>query len=60
MSNTDIVKRLADGHRVCEIAAEFKVNKRTVEARIVLIRERMVCKTTTQLVAVFLRKKLIN
>ncbi len=60
MTNSEIVQKLSDGYVVREIAIEAKVSRRTLEERIFVLRKQCLCKTTTQLVANYLRRKLIE
>lgn len=55
-----IVKMLADGSTVPEIAEGFSINTRTFEKRISLLKNMYGCKNITNLVAYFLRNKLIK
>lgn len=60
MTNAQIVQRLADGYVVREISAESGINRRTLEERIMNLRNQCLCKTVAQLVANYLRRKLIE
>jgi len=60
MNNSKIVQLLADGYTVKEISVELNINKRTLEKRILDMRDRFICKTVSQLVANFIRKGLIQ
>lgn len=60
MSNTEIVQLLANGYTVPEIAKEKMIPKTTLHKKIYILRERCVCKTVSELVANYLRKKLID
>lgn len=60
MTDVELVKRLADGNTIIEISKSSGINRRTLEKRIVVLRERCLCNTVAQLVAVYFRKKLIE
>lgn len=60
MNDATLIKFLSDGYSIREIAKECGVEKRVLEYRIVILRDRQLCKTVTQLVANFLRKRLIE
>lgn len=60
MTNSQLVQYLADGYTVSEIADEEKVSRRTLEKRILNLRNECLCKTVAQLVANYLRRKLIK
>lgn len=60
MTDCELVQMLSDGYRVIEISVEKSINKRTLEKRILVLRERCVCKTVTHLVANYLRRGLIK
>lgn len=60
MNNSEIVQYLANGYKVREIAEIANINRRTLEDRILDLRERHLCKTVTHLVANYLRKKMIE
>lgn len=55
-----IVEMLADGHHCQDIADEFKLSSRTIEVYVTKLRQRFVCATHAQLVAVFIRKGIIE
>lgn len=55
-----IVQQLANGLRPKQIVAHVNRSYRTIEARIDVLKEMFDCVTTAQLVAVFLREKLIS
>lgn len=56
----DIVQLLADDCSVAKIAEKLKMNKRTLEAKIILIKKATNVKTLYGLVALFFRNKLIK
>lgn len=56
----DIVKLLADGYTVKEAADKFGSNPRTLEHRIIAMRNKYFCPNTVALVALFLRNKFIE
>ncbi len=60
MSNCELVQRLADGYKVAEIAKEFNISVTSLQKKIYILRERLLCKTVSHLVANYLRKKLID
>lgn len=55
-----VVGLIADGLTVSEIAGEIKGKGRTIEYQLSQLKTRLQCKTSAQLVAFFLRNKLIN
>lgn len=55
-----VVKLLADGCTVPEIAKALALNSRTLETRVSNIRERYTARNIAHLVAIFLRNKLID
>lgn len=56
----DLVQRLADGRTAEEIAIVVGVNRNTLQSRINFLKVRLNCNNTPNLVAFFLRKKLID
>ena len=42
MTDCELVQMLSDGYRVIEISVEKSINKRTLEIRILVLRERCV------------------
>jgi DNA-binding NarL/FixJ family response regulator len=60
ISDSDLIQFLADGYRIVEIAKQTNINKRTLESRLAIIKDRSLCKTYGQVIAVYLRKKLIK
>jgi DNA-binding CsgD family transcriptional regulator len=56
----DLVKMLSDGKRASEIAQVFEKSVRTVETNMSTLRAKTNCRTLPQLVALFLRSKLIE
>ena len=59
MSNYEIVQMLADGYTVSEIAKEKNLPIPSLQKKIYILRERMLCKSVAHLVANYLRKELI-
>jgi len=55
-----IVKCISDGYTLKSIAALMPINIRTLENRIFIIRNTYNAKSLAHLVAIFLRKELIN
>lgn len=60
MTDAILIKFLSDGYSIREISKECNIEKRVLEYRIVVLRDRQLCKTVTQLVANYLRKRLIE
>lgn len=60
MTNSEIVQMLSNGYKVAEISKEKNIPKPSLQKKIYILRERCLCKTVAQLVAVFLRKGLID
>jgi DNA-binding CsgD family transcriptional regulator len=60
MKDKDIVKKLSDGYTAKDIADEFSINVRTLEAKLIRLRDKSGSKNTTHMVANYLRKKLIK
>ena len=60
MTDCELIKFLSNGYTVKEISIEKKINKRTIEKRIFVLRERFLCKTVTQLAVTYYRKNLIS
>jgi DNA-binding NarL/FixJ family response regulator len=60
MTNIEIVQMLANGYKTHEIAKEFGTTRLYVAKKINEIRDRCLCKTYGQLIAVYFRKKLIE
>lgn len=56
----EIVQFLADDYSVTKIAEKIKINRRTLEAKMILIKKECGVKTITGLVALFFRNKLIK
>lgn len=56
----EIVKLLADGYNVREVSEKMKTNKRSLEAKLALMRGKYRTTTLAGLVAIFLRNKLIE
>lgn len=55
-----VVNYLASGLSVSKIGKEFKMDDRSVEYKIAKLKTRLQCNTAAQLVAYFLRNKLID
>lgn len=55
-----IVRHLAQGKSVGEIATLLRVNKRTLEAQIGKLKDKFECKTLAHLVATFIRNKVFK
>lgn len=60
MSNAQIIQKISDGYTIREIAVEASVNRRTLEDRILRLREMCNCKTVSHLVANYMRRGLIR
>lgn len=60
MSNAEIVRCLADGFTIPEIAKNNNLKKRGLEERVKKIRETVSANTLAQLVAKYLRSKIIE
>lgn len=60
MTNADIVREIADGFTIPEIASKNNIKLRSLEERIKQIRKICGAKTLAQLVANYLRKKIIE
>ena len=58
MKDSEIIQHLANGMTVNEIAELSGKNKRSIEGRISVLRERHDCKTVTQLVVCYIKKGL--
>lgn len=58
--DADIVQMIADGMTAKEIAPHYGVKDRAIEARILNLRNRIGCKNTYGLVAIFFRNGLIK
>jgi len=56
----EIVQLLSDDYSVTKIAEKIKMNRRTLEAKMILIKKECGVKTITGLVALFFRNKLIK
>jgi DNA-binding CsgD family transcriptional regulator len=59
MTDCEIVQKLANGYTATEVSVENKINRRTLEKRIEILKQRTLSKNTTNLIANYLRKKLI-
>jgi DNA-binding CsgD family transcriptional regulator len=55
----ETIKLLADGKRMPEIANDLGISRRTVEQRILAIREKLGAKTPEQAVAISVRSAII-
>ena len=60
MTDEQLIKELSTGLTVKEIADNFSINNRTLEARLVRLKDKNSCKNNTALVAFFLRNNLIK
>lgn len=60
MTDTQIVKMLSNGHTVKEIADKAEMNIRSMEAKLIRIRDRSNSLNAAHLVANYLRKGLIK
>jgi DNA-binding NarL/FixJ family response regulator len=60
MTNIEIVQRLANGETMAKIAKDVNISVFYLHKKVAEIRVRCLCKTRCQLVAVYLRKKLIE
>lgn len=56
----EIVQLLANDYSVTKIAEKIKMNRRTLEAKMILIKKECAVKTIYGLVALFFRNKLIK
>ena len=56
----DLVRFLADGYTVAEIAKKISVNRRTLETYVLLVKKKFQSTTLANLVAIFLKNKLID
>lgn len=59
-TNEEIVLHLSNGLTVSKIADKLKMNPRSLEARLVRLKDKNGCLNSPQLVAFFLRNKLIK
>lgn len=57
---TEIVKLLADGNTIPDIAVKMGLNRRSLEAKVATLKDKYRSSTVAHLVAVFLRNKLID
>ncbi len=60
MTDCELLQMLADGYTVIKIANEKEINRRTLEKRIIILRDRCNAKTVTELVAKYFRLSLIS
>jgi len=60
MTDCELLQMLADGYTVIQVAKDKNVNRRTLEKRIITLRDRCEAKTVTELVAKYFRLKLIT
>jgi len=58
--SVSLVQLIADGFKVSEISKKVKVNRRTLEQHIEKIKIEYAAKNSCNLVAIFLRNKLIK
>lgn len=56
----NVVRLIADGYSVPEISSMVKLHKRNVEYKLGKLKTRLQCATLAELVAFFLRHKLIE
>jgi DNA-binding CsgD family transcriptional regulator len=54
------VQLLANGYTVYKIASKLSINRRTMEMKLVRLKEKVNAKNINQLVAIFLRNKFIE
>jgi len=59
-SDAEIAQLLADGKTVNEVADKLKVNKRTMEAKVMSAKKKALAETLPHLVANYFRKGLIK
>lgn len=59
-SDAEIAQLLADGKTVNEVADKLKVNKRTMEAKVMSAKKKALAATLPHLVANYFRKGLIK
>ena len=60
MTDCELLQMLADGYTVIKIAKEKEINRRTLEKRIIILRDRCNAKTVTELVVKYFRLNLIS
>jgi DNA-binding NarL/FixJ family response regulator len=60
LTNAEIVTQLSYGFTTKEIATNFNVKSKTIEARILNLKKQCNCANTVELVAKYLRNKLID
>lgn len=60
MTNCELIQMLSDGYTIVEISKKKNLNRRTLEKRVIVLRERCLCKTVGQLIANYIRKNLIE
>ncbi len=60
MTDCEILQMLANGYTVIQVSNEKNINRRTLEKRIIILRDRCNAKTVTELVAKYFRLKLIE
>lgn len=59
-SDKKIISMIADGYTVLEISKSLKINRRTLEAKMIKIKNRYGARTQANLVAIFLRNRLLE
>ena len=59
-SEIELVKLLADGYTVPKISERLSMNRRTLEANVWFVKGKYKSTTLANLVAIFLRNKLID
>jgi DNA-binding NarL/FixJ family response regulator len=60
MTDCELLQMLANGYTVVQISTEKNINRRTLEKRIIILRDRCCAKTVTELVAKYFRLNLIS
>jgi DNA-binding NarL/FixJ family response regulator len=60
ISDCELVQHLANGSTIMKVSEETKINRRTLESRIVILKSRVKCNTHAELVAYFFSKNLIT
>lgn len=59
MTDIELIQLLANGFKVSEIAKDNNISSRTLEKRIIVLRDRVGCKTYTHLVAKYVSRNLV-
>lgn len=60
MTDIELVSLISHGHTIKEISKESKFDRRTLEKRVLTLRQKLNCATVSQLVATYFRKRLIE